>query len=412
MPHDKIKAAIRQRMADTGESYAEARRQVLAPQGAAFTEPSLSTVFAEPKVLRDGPLGQVEPNVNFLLESTRPVAAKGRETINDWYSRFPDSDGKFRDRLRSPKGTAYEVAQDELFVHERLVGRARVSYEEGGVGPDFRIYQGTGYLGAIEVLSLFMTRDWSDQHNQHGRIADELNKRLTLDKWFVSFEIKQLDQNLSFTRLAGWVDRTISHLPDRSDANDNTYAESYAAQGVKLEFTFTRCKPNPTGGRDRIVGPGPVIGGLVTSGERLLVALAGKAGGRYELRNAPFAVCVGVHDPFCSLDQLESAIYGRVHYEYEVGGSGEVNRSRAQDGFFGRTPGYPGGKNRRVSCVFAMNNWVPWNPEKLTVLRFDNPFADYPFPENLFPADARVARVDRDGPGFAFDWVPGRPSDF
>jgi hypothetical protein len=189
MPHDKMKAAIRQRMADTGESYAEARRQVLAPQGTAFTEPSLSTVFAEPKVLRDGPLGQVEPNVNFLLESTRPVAAKGRETINDWYSRFPDSDGKFRDRLRSPKGTAYEVAQDELFVHERLVGRARVSYEEGGVRPDFRIYQGTGYLGAIEVLSLFMTRDWSDQHNQHGRIADELNKRLTLDKWFVSFEM-------------------------------------------------------------------------------------------------------------------------------------------------------------------------------------------------------------------------------
>jgi hypothetical protein len=412
MPHDKIKAAIRQRIADSGEPYAEARRQVLASKNTVLMGPSPSIVFAEPMVLRDGPLGQVEPTVNFLLESTRPVAAKGRATINDWYSRFPDPDGKFRDRLRSPKGTAHEVAQDELFVHERLVGRARISYEEGGKGPDFRLYQGEGYLGAIEVLSLFMTRDWSDQQNQHGRIADELNKRLTLDKWFVSFEVTQFDQDPSFNNLAGWVGRTISHLPNRPEADDGTYADTFAAKGVELRFTFTRCKPNPTGARDRIIGPGPVIGGLVTSGERLLVSLEGKAGGRYELRDAPFALYVGVRDPFCSVDQLESAIYGHVQYEYEVGGSGEVSRSRAKDGFFGRTPRHPNGKNRRVSCVFAVSNWVPWNPEKVTVLRFDNPFPDHVFPEDLFPADAHVTRVDRDGPGFTFDWIPERPSDF
>jgi hypothetical protein len=34
MPHDKIKAAARQRMAVTGEAYTEARRMVIAEQRA------------------------------------------------------------------------------------------------------------------------------------------------------------------------------------------------------------------------------------------------------------------------------------------------------------------------------------------------------------------------------------------
>ena len=384
-------------MSDTREQRAEA-----------LTSPG--TVFTEPRVPRDTPLGWAEPSVNFLLESTRPAARRGRKTINDWYSHFPDPDRKFRARLRSPKGTDHEVAQDELFVYEQLVGNAKVSYEEGGKGPDFRLYQGTYYLGAIEVLSLFMTGDWSSQQNQHGRITDELNSRLTFDKWFVCFEVKKADRDPPYKHLANWVDRTISCLPHPSGTDSRTQAATYKASGVQLDFTFIRCQPNPVGTRDRIVGPGPVIGGLVKSSERLLVALDGKAGGRYELRDAPFALCVCVHDPFCSLDQLETALYGHVQYEYEVSGSGAVKRSRAQDGFFGRTPGNPGGKNRRVSCVYAVYNWQPWSPEKASILRLDNPFADHQFPD-FFPVNARVTRVDSDDRRLAFDWVPERPFD-
>jgi len=255
MSHDKSKAAIRQRMTDTGEPYTEARRQVLV---------SLETVFAEPQVRREGPLGLTEPSVNFLLESTRPAAAKARETINNWYSRFPDPRGKFRARLMSPKGADYEVAQDELFVHERLAGNARISYEEGGTGPDFRLYQETIYLGAIEVLSLFMTGPWANQQNQHGRIADELNKRLVLDKWFVGFDVKQSDRDPSFKKLADWMDRTMSQLPDPAGENSRTHTATYTAPGVQLDFTFIRCGPNPAA-EDRIAGAGPVIGGWMRS---------------------------------------------------------------------------------------------------------------------------------------------------
>jgi hypothetical protein len=367
-------------------------------------------VFAEPEVPRDGPLGSAEPAVNFLLESSRPAARQARKTVNDWYSRFPDSDGNFCARLRSPNSADHQVAMDELFVHERLAASMRVSYEEDGTGPDFRIYQGTDYVGAIEVLSLFMAADWSGQQDRHGRIADQLNKRLTLGQWFIGFEIMRLDRDPSFAKLASWVGREISSLPTAPGTESKTYTASYIIEGIQLDFSFARCESRPDGTRDRIVGAGPVIGGLVRSGERLLVALTKKAGGRYGLRNAPFALCVGVHDPFCDLEDLESAIYGHIQYAYEVGGSGKVDRSRANDGFFGRASGASGGKNRRMSCVFAIYNWVPWNPGKSAVLRFDNPFADHPFPEDAFPSAARVTRVQENRPGITFRWVPGRPS--
>src|SRR5262245_50865852 len=110
MSHDKIKAATRTRMALTGEPYNKARRQVIADRQARTG----SLLFPEPTLVREGPLGWAEPSVNFLLESSRSVAATGRTNVNEWYSRFPDPDRKFGTRLISPRGTDHESALDEL----------------------------------------------------------------------------------------------------------------------------------------------------------------------------------------------------------------------------------------------------------------------------------------------------------
>jgi hypothetical protein len=402
MPHDKIKAAARKRMAVTQEPYTTARRKVITEEQARKSLP----LFPEPAFVRDGPLGWAEPSVNFLLESTRPIAATGRANVNDWYSRFPDHDGGFGARLTSPRGTDHEVALDELLLHERLAQNARVSYEEDGQGPDFRLYRDDKYLGAIEVMSLFMERGWSDDQIRHGRIADELNKRLRLDKWFVSFEIAQLDRDPSGKGLANWVSATIDRISDQEDPNIRSHHETYTADGVRLHFTFSACKPDPTGARGRIVGPGPVIGGWVKSAERLRIALRGKAGGRYQLRGCPFAICAVVHDPFCSLDQIEDALYGSVQYEVAT-----MAHSRAKNGFFGRGPEDPAGKNTRISCIFVMSNWRPWQPEKARIVRLDNPFATQPFPEELLAVDAQVVRINHNDGRSAWEWRPDRPTD-
>jgi len=402
MPHDKIKAAARGRMALTGESYSDARRKVIAERQA---QTGL-LLFPEPDVARDGPLGWAEPSVNFLLESTRPVAAAGRANVNAWYSRFPDPDGSFGARLISPRGTDHEVALDELLLHERLAQKARVSYEEDGQGPDFRLYQGDKYLGAIEVMSLFMEHGWSEVQARHGRIADELNGRLTLDRWWIYFEVVQRDRDPSAKALASWVSRVIDQLPDPAKSNTREHHRTYTVNGVRLSFTFTPCKLDPAGPRGRIVGPGPVIGGFVKSAKRLRITLQKKAGGRYDLRDRPFAICVGAHDPFCSLDEIEAALYGNEQYE-----AATMAQSRARNGLFGRGPGEPEGKNTRISCIFVMSNWHPWEPKKARLIRLDNPFAAYPFPDGIPAVDAQVARVDHANGRISFEWLPARPVD-
>jgi hypothetical protein len=119
---------------------------MIIPEQRAQADPLL---FPEPGAARDGPLGWAEPSVNFLLESTRPVAAAGRANVNAWYSRFPDHEGNLGARLTSPRGADHEVALDELLLHEKLAQKAKVSYEEDGSGPDFRLYSDDRHIGAI-----------------------------------------------------------------------------------------------------------------------------------------------------------------------------------------------------------------------------------------------------------------------
>jgi hypothetical protein len=91
---------------------------------------------------------------------------------------------------------------------------------------------------------------------------------------------------------------------------------------------------------------------------------------------------VGVHDSFCSLDQIEDAIFGEEQVNIATGAL-----SRRGDGFYGLTTDSSGrreGKDRRVSCVYVVEDWNP-GFETARVLRFENPFCLLDFPRDVFP---------------------------
>lgn len=188
--------------------------------------------------------------------------------MNDWYARFPDPAGTFLRRLRSTEDADHAVAPDELFIHERLNQNVNVSYEEDGRGPDFRLYRDSAHVASIEVLSLFMRQDWSAQLLSYSRIADELNRCVAADRWWLLFKIVRLDRPPSIGRLATWVKRTVDALPPcqpNPAGRASLLRETYLADGVHLDFEFAPRKtvlPKPG---DQIVGPGPVIGGPLAS---------------------------------------------------------------------------------------------------------------------------------------------------
>ena len=104
-------------------------------------------VFDDPPVPRVTHLAATEPQVNWFLESTRPEAVEGRRIVNDLYSRFPDNHDHMYDDLRSRDEKRLLGALDELLVHDLLIPRYHVVYEEGeATHPDFRLYDGDGHV--------------------------------------------------------------------------------------------------------------------------------------------------------------------------------------------------------------------------------------------------------------------------
>jgi hypothetical protein len=364
------------------------------------------TVFPEPSVPRDGPQGWAEPNVNFYLESTWPEALIAREWINNAYRRFPDPAGEFAGRLRSTDNVQHASALDELFVHDRLVRHGRVVHEEGGVGPDFRIYRDDDYLGAVEVCSLFDNKEWEAERRRHARIVDELNQHVPLDEWFVHFEVIRLNRAPRIRRLVAWLRARIAELPtgQAAAADPLTPWAYYGVDGIELRFRFLhRRSDSPPNPADRIVGIGQAIFGFVDSYLRLRSALEKKVQKRYDTRGKPFAIFVGAWDSACSVDQFEDALLGNQQILVD---SGEFRR--ASNGFFGRNRERPVGKHQDLSCVFALRGWRPWQPDNPLLLRFDNPFATEPFPDELLPADYRLGVV-QDEQTLRLEWMPTRP---
>jgi hypothetical protein len=360
--------------------------------------------FPEPTVPRETPLGSAEPVVNWYLESTRREAAAGRAQINQLYASFPDPSGLFLARLRSANNADHLGALDELFVYERMAQRHRVAYEEGGEGPDFRAYTGDENVAGVEVLSIFMRQDWSSEEQRHGRLRDELNSRVALSSHIISFEIKRWDREPRMRDIADWVRRIIDELAPPDSGNVELARHTFRSKAVELDFTFfprqSDSPPKPTA---RIVALGPSLGGWVNSDLRLRDALDAKAGNRYDLRSRPFAILIGVHDVFCSLDQIMDALLGGEQVAVATG-----NVSRRGDGFYGSSQRYPNGKNRRVSCVFALHDWMPGVSEP-RLLRFDNPFCEMEFPVDVLPADFRLGVAERSQQGIRFGWYPTAP---
>jgi hypothetical protein len=196
-----------------------------------------------------------------------------------------------------------------------------------------------------------MRQAWSGEEQRHGRLRDELDGRLTLSSHYIS-------------------------------------------KAVELEFIFApRPSDTPPKPTDRIDALGPMLGGWVNSDLRLRDALDAKAGNRYDLRDRPFVILIGVHDVFCSLDQIMDALLAESRLPVATG-----NVSRRGDGFYGSSQRYPNGKNRRVSCVFALQDWMPGVSEP-RLLRFDNPFSEMEFPNEVLPADYRFSVAERSQQG-------------
>jgi hypothetical protein len=241
-------------------------------------------VFDEPAVDRTTPLRARESRVNWFLKSTRPHAVEGRRVVNDLYSRFPDTNGMLRRRLRSRNNLDLRTALDELFVHEQLSRRYRVEYEPvtaSGGSPDFKLYDGPDHAATVEVVSLMDGPKWEHQRRRHGRIEDYLNRQLQPTTHFIDFDIEDWDDHTNLDDLVKWVSRTLE------DLRANPRALPNGPLGLPKRRTITdRPRLTSTSGRRLTITRRKLATGLLpvvrrsAAGSTLRSASAGRSNAR------------------------------------------------------------------------------------------------------------------------------------
>jgi hypothetical protein len=355
----------------------------------------------------------MEPAVHCYTRSTRHDARLSRQVVNTWYSVFSGASDAFAAKLRSEVDHGHYQSLDELFVHQQLRdgGWEDIRYEEGGEGPDYRLHTEDTYVGGVEVASLFGREDWSADQRRFARLADGLNERVVPTAgYFVGLQPEQLDREPSIRKLADFVRRKIEVLPDPDEVDLSSVAgngiveDCYEDEGVSITVLFLPMRPGARSRHDpdtQIVGMGPFSGGFVNSYLRLRDRIGDKASGRYELRDRPFLVAVGIHDSFCSDDQVIDALYGGEAVVFDADDPTVNEWTRRNDGLFGVDRERPQGRHRRVSAV-ATFSFVPWNVDTAAVHIYDNPFAEHPWPDHVLPA--RRYRATRSADRVVVDW--------
>jgi hypothetical protein len=378
------------------------------------TEPSTempsSLVFDEPLDPSEGPFDRL---ADWYRKSSTPEARAVRSDINAWHAAFPDRKGMLLGNLRGDSDIGIQQATDELYVHHLLAGTYEARYEEDASSPDFRLYQGQEYVAGIEVFTLFPDKDFASKESRNFAIVDEINRRVRPSQWYVGIDIVDWKRQPRVADVARWLEKTVASLPAPAAnlAHDDYPAAVYSSAEVELAFQFLpRREQSPPTASEPIVALGPGISWWGQSARRLRNALSRKAGSRYDHRNRPFAVLIIIRDHSCDTYDVVNALYGDDAIVFRTGDPDSARSIRKDNGTFGRSRSAPSGKNRRLSCIFVlMRGWTPGSLKDPTVIRFDNPFAEQPFPSDVLTPTFRFVARHNDS-GIRMEWEPSFPS--
>jgi hypothetical protein len=310
-------------------------------------------------------------------------------------------------RLLKREDVVVLQALDELYTHHLLSTSYEVRYEEEEErSPDFRLYRGSEYVSGVEVLTLFTEESFASLATRNSRLADEINKRVRSDLWCVGIDIIDWNRQPRYREVARWLNETLAQFgqPTPGLARDEYPSAVYSSPAADLAFEFhPRSNPSATGSGG-IVGFGPGFALNVKPALRLRRNLSDKAGSRYDHRGRPYAVLVSVRDLNCANQDTVDALYGDDAISFPPGQPDLATSTRLNNGLFGRSASEPEGRNRRLSCVFAlMRGWKPGSTVAPTIVRYDNPFPELRFPDDVLTPTSWLAPV-YDASGVRMEW--------
>jgi hypothetical protein len=361
-------------------------------------------VFDEPLEPSEGPFDGL---ADWYRHSGSMEARAARRDINAWYRAFPDRDDKLLGNLQGDSDIGIQQATDELYVYHLLSRSYQARYEEDASSPDFRMYRSSEYVTGIEVFTLFPEKEFTSELSRNTGLVDEINRRIRPVHWYVSIDIIDWKRQPRVTHIAKWLEKKVASLPTPAEnlAREEYPAAVCSGADVELAFEFLpRRKVTSPTTSEPIVALGPPMAWWSQAVRRLRDRLSHKAGSRYDHRGRPFAVLLSVRDHSCDTEDIVNALYGDDAISFHPDDPDSARPIRRNNGTFGRSASNPEGRNRRLSCVFAlMRGWAPGSATAPRVVRFDNPFAEQAFPSDVLAPTSRFV-AQRDDSGIHMEW--------
>jgi len=334
--------------------------------------------------------GHAESNIAYLKRSARPEAARVRDLIESWLSRYPERDNPdFITRLQSNNDIEHQAAFFELYIFTLLTSHG-YEVEIHPIGdpskttlPDFRVSRAGVPLFFLEATSSAdPTAKPLAQRRTVGRVLDAIES-VESPNFFLHVEILSLgpqSPRLQPIRAAvrdGLRDLDPEHLTNmlsQSGRLDAMPSWTWSHGGWTLWFSVVP-RSHAARGRPgiRTIGMGPGFVGFVESHRPLSNSVAAKAK-RYGDLALPYLVAVNSAD--AALDDIDvgEALFGKEHILLELKGSEDPSATigRAADG---RWFGPKGPRGSRVSGVIVARGVTPWTVARTTPVLWHNPWA-------------------------------------
>ena len=348
------------------------------------------------------PAHYTEDSFSFLNRVNGAFWERLREELEDWFKEYPEPDSSdLRARFRSPKKDQHWAAWWELYLFRLF---SRLGYEidvhptvDGTKGtPDFvmRKSERSFYVEGLTVFSGVV---------EEGR--DEIREAWVLDivnevkssLFSVFIEFQEVGAERPPTRpIVRQVEEWLERLdPDEVAGIIEGGNEPPALLVEVRDWAFTlEAFPVRPGYRheppDRLIGAGPISGGLVDDTDRLRAALRRKSA-RYRVLGEPLVFAVLSVSGFAGATDFEQALGGQRAVQYRQDGTRQARMIRLKDGLWISAEGP---RARHVSAALTASHISPSRFTGQLPRLWLNPWAENCFREKLpFP----IAQISQDG---------------
>ena len=334
-----------------------------------------------------GPANSVQTQFWYLNHSNRPEAGRVRETLEQWFDRYPESHrSTLLNRLRSPVDEEHLSAFFELLLHEFLlrsdhrIVAIEPTLEHTDRSPDFEVEGPCG--GRFYLEAVLATGKSHEERSAQRRLNEAVHEVESADAPMHFLELRiagKPTQQVSLRLLRRQLRDWIALLPAEPDAVD---PEPFVFCEHEMELTVTaylRNRPRTSSGS--AIGVQWMEPCWRHPGDGIRESVGRKAN-RYGRLNAPYVVAVNMLDNYSGTDDLLDALFGSPCVIIRTYDDGRIEDrpSRNQDGVWW---GPQGIQHRGLSAVLGFPRLTPWSLAQRTAHLVRNPWAINPLPEVL-----------------------------